>query len=139
MVPDPAGSTLNVLRVLYPLGSFIRNGQESGGAGWKAKHFGKWDTALLEYDIMFSKNFDFVLGGKLPGFYGGQGDCNGGRATKTCFSTRFMWRKDGDSEVRSSLILFFCEVKPICLQSADISISGLARPYRAHCINSCAY
>ena len=64
-------------------------------------HFGKWDAALLEYDVMFSKNFDFVLGGKMPGFYGGRGGCVGGRSRSTCFSTRFMWRKDGDGEVRS--------------------------------------
>ena len=79
---------------------------------------------------MFSDNFDFVKGGKLPGthkswfaryysanlpmlciisrrnthlffsgFYGGSGSCSGCSDSYDCFSSRFMWRTDGDIEI----------------------------------------
>ena len=49
--------------------------------------------------LMFGSEFDFVKGGKLPGLYGGGTSCSGGAESERCFSTRFMWRRDGDGEV----------------------------------------
>ena len=48
---------------------------------------------------MFGSEFDFVKGGKLPGLFGGDTSCSGGAESERCFSTRFMWRRDGDGEV----------------------------------------
>lgn len=53
---------------------------------------------ILSYTLWFADNFDFVKWGKLPGLC--SGDCpRGGAGTDDGFSTRFMWRKDGDLEV----------------------------------------
>jgi hypothetical protein len=50
--------------------------------------------------VRFSKDFDWVKGGKLPGLCGGPENVSGGRpATGTNgFSARLMWRKDGRGE-----------------------------------------
>ena len=50
----------------------------------------------LEYKVRFDKDFEWKLGGKLPGLAGGDrptggDDTSGGNG----FSTRYMWRKDG--------------------------------------------
>ncbi|CAG2244467.1 unnamed protein product [Mytilus edulis] len=57
--------------------------------------------AALEYEVFFKSGFDFVIGGKLPGLWGGSREsCKGcsGEA-HDCFSTRLMWRADGHYEV----------------------------------------
>jgi hypothetical protein len=61
---------------------------------------GPVDHAFLRYYLRFPKDFDFVKGGKLPGFYGGT-EVSGGRTPDGTngFSTRFMWRTDGQGEV----------------------------------------
>ena len=50
----------------------------------------------LSYQVMFSKDFDFVKGGKLPGFCGGTGSTGGdkGNGVKG-FSVRPVWREKG--------------------------------------------
>lgn len=48
--------------------------------------------------VAFSKYFDFVNGGKLPGLYGGSGTCSGGTHGPACFSIRLMWRSEGEGE-----------------------------------------
>ncbi|HSI63143.1 MAG TPA: hypothetical protein VLE43_08485, partial [Candidatus Saccharimonadia bacterium] len=50
--------------------------------------------------VRFSKDFDWVKGGKLPGLCGGPDNVSGGRpATGTNgFSARLMWRRDGRGE-----------------------------------------
>ncbi|SCV73324.1 BQ2448_7250 [Microbotryum intermedium] len=51
--------------------------------------------------VAFDPGFNFMLGGKLPGLYGGAttGECTGGNRQFSCFSTRFMWRSKGVGEV----------------------------------------
>jgi hypothetical protein len=85
-----------------------RIGPEKGGVGWRwpipstgsgpsaARH----ESAELRYTVRFSKDFDWVKGGKLPGLCGGPENVSGGRpATGTNgFSARLMWRKDGRAE-----------------------------------------
>lgn len=101
-VPDPAGSGENVLRLFYPEGSWTSHPENKGGTQFEARAFSFSNEATLSYDIYFSPNFDFVLGGKLPGLYGGQsgiGWCSGGGTEEGCFSARFHWRTAGDGEV----------------------------------------
>lgn len=57
--------------------------------------------AMLEYEVYFPKNFDFVMGGKLPGLHGGNLQCSGYSSVpngKNCFTTRLMWRENGEGE-----------------------------------------
>jgi hypothetical protein len=69
----------------------------------------------LEYSVFFPAGFDFVLGGKMPGLYGGKEGCSGGDAAEDCWSSRMMWRKDGNGELYlvsfSSLSVWSCMPK----------------------------
>ncbi|GAA6003052.1 uncharacterized protein JCM10292_000313 [Rhodotorula paludigena] len=71
-------------------------------------------TALLKYEVAFSNDLDFVLGGKLPGLYGATPDatqmCTGGKQLSDCFSARLMWRERGRGEVYAYLPVYpgFC-------------------------------
>lgn len=84
------------LRVTFAQGQI---GPEQGGAGWRWP-IGKHESSELHYTVRFSKGFDWVKGGKLPGLCGGPDNVSGGRpATGTNgFSARLMWRKDGRGE-----------------------------------------
>ena len=84
------------LRVNFALGKI---GPEAGGAGWRMP-FGKHETAEMSYTLRFSKDFDFVKGGKLPGLCGGPENVSGGRLAngQNGFSARLMWRRDGRGE-----------------------------------------
>jgi hypothetical protein len=84
------------LRVNFALGQI---GPEAGGAGWRMP-FGKHETAEMSYTLRFSKDFDFVKGGKLPGLCGGPENVSGGRPAngQNGFSARLMWRRDGRGE-----------------------------------------
>ena len=91
LVETVGGNT--ALAVSYPAGAY---GTSNTGAQWKLD-FDAGDTDLrLSYDIQFAEGFDFVKGGKLPGFFGGAGNTGGGIPTGTDgFSARMMWREDG--------------------------------------------
>ena len=57
--------------------------------------------AVLEYEVFFPEDFDFVKGGKLPGLSGGINNgrgCGGGADTAYCFSYKVMWRSQGRGE-----------------------------------------
>ncbi|KAK6177044.1 hypothetical protein SNE40_015230 [Patella caerulea] len=96
---DPAGGDQNVIRIFY------QNGTYSQIHGLKGAQFYSMPTPshtamTLSYQVYFSPGFDFVMGGKLPGLYGGDvADCSGGRHSTTCFSARLMWREKGDGEI----------------------------------------
>ncbi|QDV51146.1 polysaccharide lyase [Gimesia fumaroli] len=83
-------------RVDYAVGEI---GPEKGGIGWRSP-IQPADTVELAYQVTFSKNFDWVKGGKLPGLCGGPESVTGGnRANGTNgFSARLMWRADGRGE-----------------------------------------
>ncbi len=49
--------------------------------------------------MFFPTGFNFVKGGKLPGLYGGKASCTGGDPAVDCFSTRLMWRAEGQGEL----------------------------------------
>jgi len=87
----------NWLRINYNVGQI---GPDKGGCAWRWP-IGKHDSAELRYTVWFSKDFDWVKGGKLPGLCGGPDNVSGGiPSTGTNgFSARLMWRKDGRGEV----------------------------------------
>lgn len=86
----------NWLRVNYAIGQI---GPEKCGAGWRFP-IGRRESAELRYTVRFSKDFDWVKGGKLPGLCGGPDNVSGGRPANGTngFSARLMWRADGRGE-----------------------------------------
>jgi hypothetical protein len=77
------------LRVVYPAGKT--------GIGLKFRvALPPSDHYILSYDVMFGDGFDFVLGGKMPGLFGGVGQ-TGGNVIRdgSGFSSRTMWKKNG--------------------------------------------
>ena len=69
------------------------------GSGFKSKPFLKFPTdhAILEYQVFFDKEFDWVKGGKLPGFGLGPGNdaAVGSDWQDDLGSFRIMWREEG--------------------------------------------
>lgn len=80
-VQDPfaANGTDNVVKVLYPAGSYAPVGTKNDNTGttgglefYSVPDDGTYyNTALLSYDLAFDPGFDWVKGGKLPGIFGG--------------------------------------------------------------------
>eukprot|EP01084_Bolivina_argentea_P150378 262614_1 len=111
-VSDPFGYfKQDVLKVTYPSNSY----GSSGGTGFKARPLGntfKSNTLCIEYYVAFDTNFDWVLGGKLPGLFGDDGKdseieaCSGGQEPNgtNCFTTRMMWRPMGEGEVYAYIL-----------------------------------
>ncbi|KAI7865106.1 hypothetical protein BDF14DRAFT_1970925 [Spinellus fusiger] len=100
--PDPSQGSNAVLRVKYPQGSSNPARNPQGGIGFYAQPIqttGTVSVADFEYQVYFPSSYNFVLGGKLPGIFGGTGRCSGGIDASTCFSARFMWRDRGQGEV----------------------------------------
>ena len=98
-----------VMQVTFPAGAYGSNG---ASAFLSDVQFGMelpktYDELYLSYDIKFADNFDFVLGGKLPGLCGANSEsaltegCNTGGGKPNGFdgwSARSMWRVDGALE-----------------------------------------
>jgi len=110
IVTDPAEPFPQILRVFYPAGSASpsvsrRNDIAVGGAQFYADLDLEPRNALrLSYYVRFPEGFDFVKGGKLPGLYGGDPKSGGNIPDGTDgFSTRLMWRRNGDGEVYAYL------------------------------------
>lgn len=110
VIKDPSGRFSKVLRVFYPAGSASPTVTNSEGTPIGGTQFfadlgmQSHDTMRLSYYVRFSKNFDFVKGGKLPGLFGG--NVNNGRKIpdgSNGFSTRYMWRKNGNGEIYAYL------------------------------------
>lgn len=102
-------SSSPVLRVHYPKGSgdpetAKKEGTPLGGGGFHVLFKQPATHIRLTYFVRFADRFDFVLGGKLPGLYGGMVH-SGGRIPDGTngFSTRYMWRKKGDGEIYAYL------------------------------------
>ncbi|MEJ6949728.1 polysaccharide lyase [Natronospora cellulosivora (SeqCode)] len=83
-----------VLECKYPAGKFC---PQEGGVQWKS-HISPKDEYFLEYKLKFSENFEWVMGGKLPGLAGGSTP-TGGFGKKDGFSSRYMWRANGVYEL----------------------------------------
>ncbi|MFB2893577.1 polysaccharide lyase [Aerosakkonemataceae cyanobacterium BLCC-F50] len=98
------------LRVRYPQESASptvsrKDNAPVGGAQFFANlNMQPRDALRLSYYVRFSHNFDFVKGGKLPGLFGGTVNTGGKIPDGTNgFSTRYMWRRNGDGEVYAYL------------------------------------
>ncbi|TFK19740.1 hypothetical protein FA15DRAFT_723298 [Coprinopsis marcescibilis] len=97
------------LLVHYPTGSYRLGADPRGGisfytSGPTSFDFTSAKEATFAYAVFFPSDFDFVKGGKLPGLYGGNSDdeaytCSGGSRSTACFSTRLMWRRNGQGEI----------------------------------------
>ncbi|KAJ3528338.1 hypothetical protein NM688_g8012 [Phlebia brevispora] len=118
--PSSTGSTNGpVLQVTYPQGSYSHG---TGGAQlyslWNTSDGSQFNSMLLTYEVAFDANFDWVMGGKLPGVRGGPdpNGCSGGNAStgSNCFSSRLMWRKSGQGEVYA----YIPETDQMCSQSS---------------------
>lgn len=79
------------VEIIFPAGEF---GPSSAGLNWAADLDPK-DDYTISYDVKFSKGFDFVKGGKLPGLCGGHGKAGEKPKGSDKFSSRIMWRRDG--------------------------------------------
>jgi hypothetical protein len=80
------------LRVLYPRGGVS---SEPSGAQWKMP-VGRYDELYCAYSVRFAPGFDFVKGGKLPGFAGGAANTGGNKPSgRDGWSARMMWREGG--------------------------------------------
>ncbi|KAG6826809.1 hypothetical protein H0H92_014343 [Tricholoma furcatifolium] len=97
----------------YPEGSYTFGHEPAGGISFYAPGPSDVDLttakeATFGYSVYFEEGFEFNLGGKLPGLYGGNSQeeaytCSGGRRDGGCFSARLMWRTDGAGELYTYL------------------------------------
>jgi len=89
------------MQLFYPEGSINPKNEPQGGAEFYATPLDISDaqSVTLQYSAFFPADFDWVLGGKMPGLYGGRTGCSGGNAALDCFSTRLMWRQGGAGEL----------------------------------------
>jgi len=108
----------------YPEGSYTFGHNPQGGFSFYAPGPANVDLttakeATFGYSIFFPEGFDFNLGGKLPGLYGGNSDdeavgCSGGSRSAACFSARLMWRTNGAGEFYTYLPPTFAANKAVC-------------------------
>jgi len=107
--PDFSQKFEQILRVHYPANSASPTvselGNPLGGAQFYANlKLPPQEALLLSYYVRFSDDFQFVKGGKLPGLFGGQGNNGGDIPDGTDgFSTRYMWRRNGEGEIYAYL------------------------------------
>lgn len=102
-VPGTSSPSGPVLEVTYPQGSFSHG---TGGTQlyslWNTTDGSKFASMVVTYEVAFDAGFNWVMGGKLPGVRGGPDPdgCSGGSAANgsNCFSSRLMWRKNGQGE-----------------------------------------
>jgi hypothetical protein len=87
------GGEPRAIRVHYPQGAV---GPRAGGAQWLCALPRGAEALSLAYSLRFGEDFDFVLGGKLPGLAGGSANTGGTKPNgRDGFSARMMWREHG--------------------------------------------
>ncbi|MEZ4382828.1 MAG: hypothetical protein R3A79_15950 [Nannocystaceae bacterium] len=104
------------LRIHYPEGAV---GPSEGGAQWKAALGGSYDELYVAYRVRFAPDFDFVLGGKLPGLVGGSAPTGCNNNTDG-FSARSMWRAEG----HGVQYMYFPEKQNSCGDDYDYTLGG---------------
>ena len=130
--PTSFDSGQPVMQVSYPAGSWSPGSEKPGGVLFytyptktdpaEKTYPLSQDGATLEYEVYFPAEFEWVKGGKLPGFMGGASNgigCGGGNRNYDCFSYRIMWRRDGFGEAYVYLPFpsqdpFLCADLPAC-------------------------
>ncbi|KAI9031146.1 hypothetical protein DFJ74DRAFT_654767 [Hyaloraphidium curvatum] len=87
------------MAVRYPRGSWDL--VSGGGTSFLARPIDVRGARgiMLEYEVYFAPDFDWFGGGRLPGLLGGPEECAKKHDGPECFSTRFMWRRNGQAEV----------------------------------------
>ncbi|GAA6010944.1 hypothetical protein JCM10207_004005 [Rhodosporidiobolus poonsookiae] len=129
--PFDGANGADVLQVTYPSGT--REGTQYSMQVFE-NYTSEWNqtvqTALIKYEVAFSDDFDYVLGGKLPGLYGANPEstqmCTGGKLSEDCLSARLMWRERGAGEVYAYLPTYsgFCSQSDVfCNEDYGISLS----------------
>ncbi|KNC79829.1 hypothetical protein SARC_07789 [Sphaeroforma arctica JP610] len=92
----------NIMKVPILAGTYAGDQEGSGSQFYTNQLDSLWGllAATLEYEVYFDDDFDFAKGGKLPGVHGGDRSCSGGYKARgnDCFSTRLMWRENGEGE-----------------------------------------
>lgn len=111
---------------LYRPGADPRGGMSFYAPGPASVNLSTATHATFAYSVWFPAGFNFVMGGKLPGFCefhrtdprpvitdkscsdGGENDtvamtCSGGSRNTACFSARLMWRTNGAGEMYTYL------------------------------------
>ncbi len=93
--PDPSGSRGNVMRVFYAANQTTTDG--NSGSQWRTSLGGKYEELYFAYDVYFTGDAEFMLGGKLPGLMGGPVIHAGGKPADGTdgWTGRLMWHKNG--------------------------------------------
>lgn len=121
-VPAPDGQLS--MKATYPKGSWNFQNSPQGGFSFYGKGPESVDLTTAKevtfgYTVLFEEGFQWNLGGKLLGLYGGDDDevavsCSGGRRDDRCFSVRLMWRQEGKGEMYTYLPKAFAANDAIC-------------------------
>ncbi|KIY73850.1 polysaccharide lyase family 14 protein [Cylindrobasidium torrendii FP15055 ss-10] len=101
----------SALVATYPQGSYTLNHGNGGFSfylipGADIVDLSNAREVTFTYSVFFEEGFDWNLGGKLPGLFGGDAvdsaaSCSGGRqdGRSNCFSVRLMFRSGGAGEL----------------------------------------
>ncbi|KAJ9476900.1 Alginate lyase [Pseudozyma hubeiensis] len=122
----------SVLSIFYPANSYTPSAQPVGGTQFYA--LTPFDLTLassitFNYSVFFPAGYEFVMGGKLPGMYGGTEGCGGGNDASDCWSTRMAWRTGGLGELYAYLpqdrqnLTAMLQVPPYSYVNSDYGIS----------------
>ncbi|OSD02074.1 polysaccharide lyase family 14 protein [Trametes coccinea BRFM310] len=125
---DPGARSF--LQLFYPANSINPAQEPQGGADFYAAPLDlrAARNVSLAYSVFFPADFDWVQAGKLPGVYGGHEGCSGGDDALECFSTRLMWRENGQGELylyapKDKQTTALCETPPLSVCDADYGLS----------------
>ncbi len=80
----------------------------------------------LEYYIKFGDDFDFQLGGKLPGLSGGESNSGGNKPDGDGWSARLMWRENG------KLVVYLYHMDQPTSYGEDFELNRSAEPGSWH-------
>lgn len=95
------------LQVSYVKG---KTGPKEGGAAWRMYLGERFDELYFQFRVKFPKEFNFVLGGKLPGVGGGSLPVGGEKSDETGFTARIMWRgEDGGKKSRVVQYVYYMD------------------------------
>ena len=106
-IDNANSSSLNgkSIKIWYPPGQVD---SKPSGAQWQTDLNGEYSELYLSYKVKFASDFDFTLGGKLPGL---AGSTDYGSSNKE-WSGKLMWRENGKAE-------FYMHVSNSSLKSYD--------------------
>lgn len=84
------------LRAFYGKGSGTSSDPGVGGVAFTARPDAmRPHESVMAFDVFFEEGWNFSKGGKIGGFFIGEGNASGYRHSDTASSHRIMWKKDG--------------------------------------------